>query len=429
MKLYDIIEWNDPSALSNDLIVHKHEAEDFNTGSLLIVHENQTAVFYANGKALDKYPAGRHKLTTSNVPILSKLRNMLTDGETPYHCEVYYVNHIRETDVDWGFADTQTASIKFRGRDYTIQFTACGTFGFHVDFGEDGTNVGKFLSYLVGTRAGFTKEDVYDVIIGEFLQEVKTRLIDEMAEKEVSQVINIGRHYKEIAENITKCMLPVFEARYGITLDYVAFEKIKLSTESYNKIVEVQNKAVDADIAAEEAMVAAQAEAFKGRSEAEVEAYRRQVGGYTYEQESQREILTAAAKNEGGAGAFMNAGMGLGMGVGLGGAFGAGMAGAAQGMMGGVGAGMMGGMQQQPVQQAPAGVTCPDCGAQLPAGAKFCGSCGKKLGASCPSCGADLMPGAKFCASCGARLSTNCPGCGAELAPGAKFCGQCGTKI
>ena len=149
MKLYDIIEWNDPSALSNDLIVHKHEAEDFNTGSLLIVHENQTAVFYANGKALDKYPAGRHKLTTSNVPILSKIRNMLTDGETPYHCEVYYVNHVRETDVDWGFADTQTASIKFRGRDYTIQFTACGTFGFHVDFGEDGTNGWHSYSFLI----------------------------------------------------------------------------------------------------------------------------------------------------------------------------------------------------------------------------------------------------------------------------------------
>jgi len=46
-------------------------------------------------------------------------------------------------------------------------------------------------------------------------------------------------------------------------------------------------------------------------------------------------------------------------------------------------------------------VTCPACGTQNPAGAKFCVECGTGLAAGCPSCGTVNPPGAKFCAECG----------------------------
>jgi|GEM_PF-722019 len=56
--------------------------------------------------------------------------------------------------------------------------------------------------------------------------------------------------------------------------------------------------------------------------------------------------------------------------------------------------------------------TCP-CGAALPEGSKFCGTCGvnvqeimaKAAAAHCPRCGAGSSPRAKFCRSCGAALS------------------------
>jgi len=42
----------------------------------------------------------------------------------------------------------------------------------------------------------------------------------------------------------------------------------------------------------------------------------------------------------------------------------------------------------------------------VPSGAKFCPSCGEKMGApvKCPKCGADVPSGAKFCPSCGEKL-------------------------
>lgn len=62
--------------------------------------------------------------------------------------------------------------------------------------------------------------------------------------------------------------------------------------------------------------------------------------------------------------------------------------------------------QAAPQTAAPAaGPTCAQCGAALPAGAKFCLNCGAKAepagGSFCAQCGTQLPAGAKFCSSCG----------------------------
>ena len=49
--------------------------------------------------------------------------------------------------------------------------------------------------------------------------------------------------------------------------------------------------------------------------------------------------------------------------------------------------------------------TCPACGAEHPAGARFCPSCGTALDQGCPTCGAPIVEGAVFCSACGTRLA------------------------
>jgi hypothetical protein len=47
----------------------------------------------------------------------------------------------------------------------------------------------------------------------------------------------------------------------------------------------------------------------------------------------------------------------------------------------------------------------------------------------CPQCGKPAGEG-KFCNNCGAPLTlTKCPQCGASLNAGARFCGECGAKM
>ena len=83
-------------------------------------------------------------------------------------------------------------------------------------------------------------------------------------------------------------------------------------------------------------------------------------------------------------------------------------------------------------QQSP--LKCAKCGAEIPQGSKFCLQCGEKVEANsndtvvCPECGKTVAKG-KFCLECGHKFVTTCPNCGKEIPEGAKFCLECGTKI
>jgi class 3 adenylate cyclase/tetratricopeptide (TPR) repeat protein len=59
---------------------------------------------------------------------------------------------------------------------------------------------------------------------------------------------------------------------------------------------------------------------------------------------------------------------------------------------------------------------CPSCGAENPAGKRFCGDCGSALATICSSCGGSNAPGKRFCGDCGAPLEI---GAVSRAAPGA----------
>jgi len=48
---------------------------------------------------------------------------------------------------------------------------------------------------------------------------------------------------------------------------------------------------------------------------------------------------------------------------------------------------------------------------------------------SCPQCGHDNPAGAKFCSGCGGRLEVVCPACGHSNSPGSRFCNECGNPV
>ena len=132
-----------------------------------------------------------------------------------------------------------------------------------------------------------------------------------------------------------------------------------------------------------------------------------------YAQFQAADSIKDAAKNPGG---LAGAGVGLGAGAAMGSVFTQAFA--------------------QPPQQAPAqqSAVCPSCGAQIPAGSKFCPVCGKPAqpaGNRCVKCGAAIAANAKFCPECGAPQATEifCKNCGAKLESGAKFCPGCGNKV
>ena len=84
-RILDIIEYIDEG---RDEIVHRipeRGSGDFRIGSQLIVRESQAAVFFRDGKALDTFGAGRHTITTANIPGLVNLVGKAFSGQTPFH--------------------------------------------------------------------------------------------------------------------------------------------------------------------------------------------------------------------------------------------------------------------------------------------------------------------------------------------------------
>src|SRR5262245_61299575 len=57
-------------------------------------------------------------------------------------------------------------------------------------------------------------------------------------------------------------------------------------------------------------------------------------------------------------------------------------------------------------------VTCPSCGAERAAEARFCPACGQPAAPACRACGAELPPEARFCPACGAPTAADQPAAG-----------------
>jgi class 3 adenylate cyclase/tetratricopeptide (TPR) repeat protein len=62
-------------------------------------------------------------------------------------------------------------------------------------------------------------------------------------------------------------------------------------------------------------------------------------------------------------------------------------------------------------------VICSNCGADNPAGAKFCNECATPLAATCPNCGTANVPSAKFCSECATPLSAGATAASVAASP------------
>lgn len=439
MPIIDVIKYEG----KNDVFVYKHPTEDFNAGTQLIVHESQEAVFFRDGKALDRFGSGKYTLTTESLPLMKGFFKKIAGGPSQFHAEVYFVNLATIMGVKWG------TDSKVRMYDPAS--------GLHLELGASGefnirvADTGKVLLKLVGTELGLKKEDILQgsgystsSVSGKFrglvMTKVKSFLPKAIRENNID-ILEIDEHLDEMSEYIRKQLNIVLES-YGLIIpeffitniatpdedpnfrrlkEQHAERYLKIQEERIKKeeaearqarvVVEAETQAktkiIGANAEAEATRTMAYAEAENTRAQGLAEADVMRAKGYSYQQETQREIGVAIASNEsggsGGIGGTMagvvQAGVGVGAAISV--------AKTTTGAM----AGVMNDVMENSASMAPklsnnGGWKCPKCGHEGNKG-KFCEECGtpKQVEVEswdCPHCGHAGNVG-KFCAECGAK--------------------------
>lgn len=478
----------------NETLVWKHPIEDFNFGSQLIVHESQEAIFFRDGQALDLFGAGRYTLQTQQLPLLEKVYKLPTDTEGTFHSEVYFVNLATQMGVKWG-TDSKVRLFDPKSRIH-IEIGASGEFSIRV------TDSRKLLLKIVGTTGGLGQEQLLGIGNGKgffrsmVMTQVKSYLAQTIKENAIS-ILEIDEHLMSLSGALRERINAALD-EYGLTMPefYVSrivtpdddpnFRRMKEQYAEQYLLVRQEGirkaeaeaaadrKAVEAQTAARMKIIGAQgeAEALKIQKQAEAEAYRMQaeaeaaemrMKGYTYQQETSRQVGLEAMKNGLGGGANAAGALGdlAGLGVSLG----------AMGSVIGMTKDALSPMTQDAAQMGAAvgaavaggwdcpvcghkNITtnfCPDCGGKKPEAktgwdcaqcgtkniqSKFCPNCGAKKpeessGWTCPDCGTkDIL--SRFCPNCGARKPEEkygwiCPDCGTKDIM-TNFCPNCGRK-
>jgi membrane protease subunit (stomatin/prohibitin family) len=342
-QLLKVIEWEDPS---KDTIVYRYPLKDRDeimNSSTLVVRPSQVALFIHKGEIADIFAPGTYKLSTENVPIITKLLALPTGFNSPIKAEIYFVNTKLFASNKWG---TQNP-IMMRDKDFgNIRLRGYGIYSFRVDDAK------LFMKEMFGTNQTYKAGDVTEYLTPMIIAAVS----DAIAEKKVS-ALDLAANYREFGEDIKNCAQEQF-AKVGLKITNCVIENLSLPEEVEKALDERTKLGVLED----------------------------KMGTYT--QMKSANAIEEAAKNPSGGNM---AGIGVGLGAG--------------GVIGSMMANNLNYANAPKVENKKAKKNCQSCGEEIDANAKFCPNCGAKQEAKfCPNCGEKITGKAKFCPNCGNKV-------------------------
>lgn len=225
-RIFDIIEY--PNEMRNE-IVHRFPetgSGDFRIGSQVIVREAQAAVFFRDGNALDTFLAGRHTITTLNIPLLiEKVGKAVFSDRTPFTAEVYYVSLREFADQKWG--TPQPIIVRNPGMGLGVALLqGFGTFSFQV------SNPQQFVTQIVGTQGIYRTDDIEARLRAMLLSKMQDLLGETAAKHSVPELIGLT---DELGAGVRAKTTDDFAA-LGLTLKSFYIENLKPSSKSAEEL-------------------------------------------------------------------------------------------------------------------------------------------------------------------------------------------------
>ena len=175
---------------------------DIKLGAQLIVQQNQEAVFFRDGKALDTFQAGRHTLTTANVPLLTRILTIPWE-KSPFQASVYFIGKQTFLDQKWGTPQP----ITFRDADFgMVRLRSFGKYSMRV------ADSAVLINTLVGTQGKVTT----DAITAYLKDLIVSRLTDLLGSLKIN-LLDMPAKY-DVISSATRVKVADDFAKYGLEL-------------------------------------------------------------------------------------------------------------------------------------------------------------------------------------------------------------------
>lgn len=215
-QLIDLIEWTDDS---RDTLSYRWPDQDkeIKNGAQLIVRESQQVQFVAAGQFADLYNPGKHTLSTENIPVLSTILGWKYGFQSPFKCDVYYLNTRLFTGNKWGTSNP----VMMRDPDFgVVRLRAFGTYDFRI------VDAPKFLKEVAGTDQNFR--------LSEFNDTMRSRIVSVFTEalaKAHVPVLDIAQRYSELGDALLPIINPAIRDKYGLEVSSFILENVSVPPE------------------------------------------------------------------------------------------------------------------------------------------------------------------------------------------------------
>ena len=150
-------------------------------------------------------------METQNIPLLRRIINIPANGETAFHCEVYFINKTEQMAIRWG-TDSKVQYIEPTYK-FPISIGASGEMALSVD------NSRKLLVKLVGTERVLERQQLTTYFRSILMTKVKTYMAQAMRTNAIN-IFEIDEQLEVFSTDIGNRLIPDF-LEYGVQLKMV----------------------------------------------------------------------------------------------------------------------------------------------------------------------------------------------------------------